>query len=187
MKLIVGLGNPGEKYSESRHNVGFLFLDKLREKFLWQKGYDITEWNKQKVFNSELCFLKQGSRVLAMLQKPLTYMNRSGDAVERVVKKFDIENIEEDLILVHDDLDLPLGKFKIQKGKSPLGHKGVRSIEEKLHTANFKRVRVGIENREGMGIVGEDYVLMKFSKEEKEVLEEIIQESIAGILSEILM
>jgi peptidyl-tRNA hydrolase len=63
----------------------------------------------------------------------------------------------------------------------------VRSIEEKLHTANFKRVRVGIENREGMGIVGEDYVLMKFSKEEKEVLEEIIQESIAGILSEILM
>ena len=187
MKLIVGLGNPGEKYHNTRHNVGFLFLDALREKFLWQNDYDITDWDKQKIFNSELCFLKQGSRVVAMLQKPLTYMNRSGDVVTKIVEKFDVEDIKEDLILVHDDLDLPLGKFKIQVGKSPLGHNGVRSVEESLGTTDFKRIRIGVENRGGMDISGEDYVLMKFLKTEKEIINEVMQDAVKGILSDILM
>ena len=187
MKLIVGLGNPGEKYHNTRHNVGFLFLDSLREKFLWQKDYDITDWEKQKIFNSELCTLKQGSRVVAMLQKPLTYINRSGDVVSKIVKKFDVEDVREDLVLVHDDLDLPLGKFKIQVGKSPLGHNGVRSVEERLGVTDFKRIRIGVENRGGIDIPGEDYVLMNFLKTEREIVDEVIQDAISGILSDILM
>jgi peptidyl-tRNA hydrolase, PTH1 family len=187
MKLIVGLGNPGEKYHNTRHNAGFLFLDALREKFLWQKDYDITDWNKEKLFNSELSFLKQGSRIVAILQKPLTYMNRSGDVVAKITKKFDIEEIREDLILVHDDLDLPLGKFKIQVGKAPLGHNGVRNVEERLGTTQFKRIRIGVENRGGMDIAGEDYVLLKFLKSEREIVDEVIQEAISGILSDILI
>ena len=108
MKLIVGLGNPGEKYHSSRHNVGFLFLDALREKLLWQGDCSVTDWKEEKTFNSKLCLLKKGSEVIAILQKPLTYMNRSGDAVAKVVKKFNIEDFGENLILIHDDLDLSL-------------------------------------------------------------------------------
>lgn len=187
MKLIVGLGNPGEKYHSSRHNVGFLFLDALREKLLWQGDYSVTDWKEEKTFNSKLCLLKKGSEVIAILQKPLTYMNRSGDAVAKVVKKFDVEEFGENLILIHDDLDLPLGKFKIQVEKAPLSHNGVRSVEERVGTKEFKRIRIGIENRGGVDIAGEDYVLMRFLDSEKEIVDEIIQEAVSIILPDMLV
>jgi len=132
MKLITGLGNPGRKYLETRHNVGFLFVDTLREKFLYQKDLNITEWEEDNMFNSELCFLKEGSRIIAILQKPLTYMNKSGEAVAKVLRKFEIEDLDENFVLIHDDLDIPLGKFKIQLGKSPQGHNGVKNIEDRV-------------------------------------------------------
>jgi len=187
MKLITGLGNPGEKYSETRHNVGFLFLDTLREKFLYQRDISATDWKKEKAFSSEICFLKEGSKVLAMLQKPLTYMNRSGEAVSKIIRKYEIGNLSDDFILVHDDLDIPLGKFKIQKGKSPFGHNGVRSVEERLKENEFKRVRIGIEGRDNMNIPGEDYVLMRFTSSEKEILDEVVQDAVRGILADILI
>jgi PTH1 family peptidyl-tRNA hydrolase len=187
MKLITGLGNPEKKYLQTRHNAGFLFLDALREKFLYQKEISITEWEKDDMFNSELCFLKSGSKIIAILQKPLTYMNKSGEAVAKIIKKFEIGDIDKTLILIHDDLDLPLGKFKIQVGKSPLGHNGVKDVEQSVGTAVFKRVRIGVEARENKNIPGEDYVLMKFSKEEKEIIDEVIQDAIQGILADILM
>jgi len=187
MKLITGLGNPGEKYSNTRHNVGFLFLDSLREIFLYQKDISATEWNKEKIFSSELAFLKEGSRIVATMQKPSTYMNRSGEAVAKLIRKYEIVDLADNFILVHDDLDIPLGKFKIQRGKSPLGHNGVNSVEERIGIVDFKRVRIGVEARENRNIPGEDYVLTRFSKEEKEIIDEVIQEAIKGVLADILI
>lgn len=187
MKLITGLGNPEEKYSETRHNAGFLFLDSLREKFLYQKDISATEWKKEDTFKSELSFLKNGSQVIAIIQKPQTYMNRSGEAVAKLVKKYEIEDLQNNLILVHDDLDIPLGRFKIQAGKSPLGHNGVKDVEDRLGTNEFKRVRIGVEARTNKNISGEDYVLMKFTKEERVILDEVIQDAISGVLADILM
>ncbi len=187
MKLITGLGNPGEKYSNTRHNVGFLFLDVLREMFLYQKDISATEWEQEKIFSSQLALLKEGSRVIAIMQKPLTYMNRSGDAVSKLIKKYEIVDLADNFILVHDDLDIPLGKFKIQRGKSPLGHNGVKSVEDKIGMADFKRVRIGIEARENKNIPGEDYVLTKFTKDEQIIIDEVIQEAIKGILADILI
>jgi len=187
MKLITGLGNPGKKYQKSRHNVGFLVLDRLRERFLFQKNYNVTDWEEEKTFMSEMAFLKQGSRVIAILQKPLTYMNNSGQAVSKVVKKYNIEKLEENFILIHDDLDIPFGKYKIQKSKSPKGHNGVADVESLLQTTKFQRVRVGIESRIEKNIPGEDFVLMNFTKDEQIVLDEVIDDVVNTILPEILL
>lgn len=187
MKLITGLGNPGKKYQKSRHNVGFLLLDKLRERFLFQKEYRVTDWEEEKTFMSELAFLKQGSKVIAILQKPLTYMNNSGQAVSKVIKKYDIEDLGDNFMLVHDDLDIPLGKYKIQKSKSPKGHNGVGDVEDMLKTTKFQRVRVGIESRIEKCIPGEDFVLMNFTKDEQIVLDEVLDDVVNVILSEILL
>lgn len=187
MKLITGLGNPGKKYQKNRHNVGFLVLDRLRERFLFQKNYNVTDWEEEKTFMSEMAFLKQGSRVIAILQKPLTYMNNSGQAVSKVVKKYSIEKLEENFILIHDDLDIPFGKYKIQKSKSPKGHNGVADVESLLQTTKFQRVRVGIESRIEKNIPGEDFVLMNFTKDEQIVLDEVIDDVVNTILPEILL
>jgi PTH1 family peptidyl-tRNA hydrolase len=187
MKLITGLGNPGNKYEGTRHNVGFLFLDTLREKFFYQKEISTTDWKKEEMFFSKICLLKEGNRVLAMLQKPLIYMNRSGEAVAKMVSKHEITDLSNNFILVHDDLDIPLGKFKIQTGKSPVGHNGVKNVEERLGLVDFKRVRIGVEARKNKNILGEDYVLGKFTKTERELIEEVIQDAIRGVLADILI
>lgn len=187
MKLIVGLGNPEKKYQNTRHNVGFMFLDMLREKFSNMGDIYSTEWKKEDMFESQISFLKKKDRVLAMLVKPLTYMNLSGSAVVKIVKKYGIKNVEEDLLLVHDDLDLPLGKFKIQLGKSPQGHNGVKSVEASLKSNSFRRIRIGIENRKESKIPGEDYVLMPFPEYEKEILLNCLGESIKSSLTEIFL
>jgi peptidyl-tRNA hydrolase, PTH1 family len=187
MKLITGLGNPGEKFEGTRHNVGFIFLDALREKFLYQKEISTTDWKKEKAFSSEICLLKEGNKVLAMLEKPLTYMNRAGEAVAKIVKKHEVSDLSNNFILIHDDLDIPLGKFKIQSGKSPLGHNGVKNVEERLGIVDFKRVRIGVEARKNKNIPGEDYVLKKFLDSEREIIDEVIQEAIQGVLADVLM
>jgi PTH1 family peptidyl-tRNA hydrolase len=186
MKLITGLGNPGDKYSNTRHNAGFLFVDRLREEFLYEKGLNVTEWRMEDTFQSEIAFLKKGSRIIAIFQKPQTFMNKSGEAVAKLVKKFEIDT-SKDFILVHDDLDIPLGNFKIQEGKSPKGHNGVSSVEDRVGGVDFKRVRIGIENREVKNIPGEEYVIMNFLKEERETVDEVITEAVKSILSEILL
>lgn len=186
MKLITGLGNPDEKYLETRHNVGFLFLDILREKFNYEKDISPTDWKKEDMFFSEISFLKKGTKVLAMLQKPQTYMNRSGEAVAKVVDKYEVGDLNRDFLLIHDDLDIPLGRFKIQMGKSPIGHNGVKNVEERLGTVDFKRVRIGVDARENANIPGEDYVLSKFDEYEKEIIDEVIQDAIKEILGDTL-
>jgi len=134
MKLIVGLGNPGEKYENSRHNLGFVVLDALLQKLT---PVEKTVWQEEKKSNSLIA--KVGDLILA---KPQTFMNASGFAVKKLNTKYQILNTE--LWVVHDDIDLPLGKIKIRKGGGSAGHRGIDSIAKELETHDFVRFRLGI-------------------------------------------
>ena len=160
MKLIVGLGNPGDKYKNHRHNVGFLFIDfiaKLLDGYIAEKKHNnIT--------------IKQFNNII--LAKPLTYMNNSGTAVSKLFKNLKLKN--ENLIVVHDDLDIPLGKFKIQKGVGPKLHNGIESVQNKLGLKDFWRVRIGVDNRALTGwLGGETYALQDFKPDELEIVQSI--------------
>lgn len=161
MKLIIGLGNPGEKYKESRHNVGFMVLDRLNKKS-WQKsksGLLIYSWFRS---NIELI-------------KPQIFMNDSGIAVKYAVNKHKLKPIN--LYVIHDDLDLPLGSWKIQFAKGPKDNGGINSIEQVLGTDDFWRIRVGVNNRNPENrISGEDYVLEDFVKDERVILDKVIND-----------
>ena len=164
MKVIVGLGNPGEKYSKNRHNVGFMVVDQLA------KQLECGEWGMTKKFNAEIILAKN-----YILVKPQTYMNDSGEAVSAICRFYKIKT--EDLYIVHDDLDIAIGNYKIQYGKGPQVHNGLLSIEEKLGTDQFFNVRVGVENRPvrgNKGIPGMVYSLQDFTKEEREIVEGVM-------------
>jgi peptidyl-tRNA hydrolase, PTH1 family len=154
MFLIVGLGNPGAQYELTRHNVGFRILDMLGGGD-WESKHDAL-------------MLKLEDVILA---KPQTFMNVSGKSVAQILKYYP----DAQLIVVHDELDLPLGSLKIIKGSGSAGHNGVQSIIDELGTKDFIRVRVGINNPETkQEIPGDAYVLQKFSKKEESVLKEAL-------------
>ncbi len=166
MKLIVGLGNPGKKYEKSRHNVGFMVVDRLVA----------SGWKKSK--SGLVHFAWIGSKVEVI--KPQTFMNRSGEAVAYAVGKHSLKL--ENLYVIHDDLDIALGEYKIQQGKGPKIHNGLNSVTEKLKSENYWRVRVGIENRgEGDKIPGRAYVLQKFSIEEEKILNDAMDSIVEEI------
>ncbi len=167
-KLIVGLGNPGEDYKNTRHNTGSLFIDYLTGKCKVEK--------KGKLKNSHFYKLDNGD----ILLKSDTFMNNSGIAVKEAVKWFDTD-IEKYLILVHDDLDLPLGKYKCQFAKSPRDHKGVKSVEDHLGTNKFHRVRIGIDNRGEKRIDGDKYVLTRFKTDEIMLIHEVFTDVLTKI------
>jgi len=170
MILIAGLGNPDVKYKNNRHNVGFIFIDYLFSKFSELTNLRINKFKYDKKLNSQFAKLVIDKNEL-ILVKPQTFMNRSGEAVRKVIEnwKLKIEN----LIVAHDDLDISLGKFKIQKGTGPLLHNGIESIENHLHTKDFWRVRIGVDNRKTANrINGETYVLQNFQPEEKEIIDQ---------------
>lgn len=148
MRLIVGLGNPGTKYAKTRHNVGYMAIDRLKAEVEEKKDL--------------------------ILAKPTTFMNESGVAVHALYSKYHIPYSS--LYVIHDDLDIPLGTFKIQLGKGPKTHKGLLSIYEKLGTKDFWHVRIGVENRADKKISGEDYTLMPFESQEKEVIDGVIDQ-----------
>jgi peptidyl-tRNA hydrolase, PTH1 family len=158
MFVVVGLGNPDNKYLKTRHNAGFLFLDylfdKAKNKSTKEEGNFISSDIKIKGLNFKLI-------------KPMTYMNLSGDAVKKVTGRMKVKdknfNISKDLIIVHDDVDLVPGKIKIKEKGSDAGHNGIKDIVEKLGTDNFLRLRIGI-GKEGFDT--SNYVLDKFKKEE---------------------
>lgn len=165
MLLIVGLGNPGEKYKDTPHNAGFYFVEKLREFMGWDSLYSVDDWRGDKLFECELSFARAGSSSRVILVKPYTFMNASGRCVKKLMDKFEVKS--KDLILVHDDLDIKLGDFKIQMGKGPRAHNGVDSVQMTLGTTQFLRVRIGIEDRDKDNkIPGEDYVLTKMSEDQ---------------------
>jgi len=174
MKLIVGLGNPGEKYENTRHNVGFFVLDGLSDGGnVGEVNGDpaIVTWHEDKQVYTLNVILAPEAAVLA---KPQTFMNESGKAVKYLCQKHKV--LPEELLVVHDDLDIQLGTFKLQFGKGPKLHNGVTSVENYLGTKEFWRLRVGVEGRiknQESRIKGEDYVLSRFSKDEIAVLESI--------------
>lgn len=157
MKLIVGLGNPGKDYENTRHNVGFQLLDYIALK----KGLD---FNKEK-FNAKYCEVNiNGEKVI--LLKPLSYMNLSGNVVSKFVAfyKIEIKNI----LIIQDDLDMGVGRIKIVHNSSSGGHNGIKDIERCLGTNSYARVKIGIANDKTLDT--KDYVLGRFSKEEMQIL-----------------
>ncbi|KXK11220.1 MAG: Peptidyl-tRNA hydrolase [Microgenomates bacterium OLB23] len=169
MKLLVGLGNPGEKYVHTRHNVGFMFLEWLA------KGE--VEWkHNEKLFGKVGEIMQQHEKLL--LLKPQTFMNDSGKAVSAVANFYNIPHSH--IVVVHDDLDIVFGSYKIQTGRGPKVHNGLLSIEQHIKDIGFMRVRIGVDGRDQQNRVsGESYVLQNFTKEELEVLYERIFVDIA--------
>lgn len=150
MKLIVGLGNPGKEYENTRHNLGYLFIDY----YLNKKGINL-EW-KEKFNGLYLDTVIGGEKIIFM--KPLTYMNLSGEAVKKYLDYFKID--VSDLLVVVDDLDLGVGNYKIKNNGSSGGHNGLKNIELNIGTQNYKRFRIGISNTT---YDVKDYVLGKIS------------------------
>jgi len=182
MKLIVGLGNPGEKYRNNRHNVGWLVLDVLKQEiskseFLISKQIPNPNFQFQKKFQSEV--IKVNNLILA---KPLTMMNSSGVAVKKLVNQYKVKI--SDLYVIHDDLDIQLGDYKIQKSKGPKEHKGLMSIDEALGTSDYWHIRVGVDNRPlDNRTPGEEYVLQDFTNEEKGILDTTSQKLLIDLIA----
>jgi PTH1 family peptidyl-tRNA hydrolase len=142
MKLIVGLGNPGEKYDNTRHNIGFMAVDKLKQRLAPDNS-----WEKE--HKHEALVVKTTYKSIPLLlAKPLTFMNDSGRAVSALSHMHKISH--HDIIVIHDDLDLPLGTIKVKKDGGSAGHNGIKSIIENLGTDNFLRVRLGIGRPEAV-------------------------------------
>lgn len=155
MKLIVGLGNPGIEYEKTRHNVGFMVIDKLSEKLECPL--------KEKKFNG--IFYKDKDVILA---KPLTYMNNSGEFVKAIVEYYDV--LIDDIIVVYDDMDTELGKVTIRQSGSSGGHNGIKSIIQHLNTQDIKRLKIGICRNEN----AINFVLGKFSFADSKIIEKVV-------------
>jgi len=166
-KLIFGLGNPGKEYADTRHNIGFNIVDELAREW----GVDLSR-NKFKGHYGEYHGAK-GEKVI--LVKPQTFMNLSGECVQPWVAFLKIP--EEDILVIHDELDLPLGRFKAQWAAGPAGHNGIRSIIEKLGHKNFNRLRVGV-GHPGRTSAVTGHVLSPFSREEEEKVQQVIAKGV---------
>lgn len=182
MFLIVGLGNIGKQYDQTPHNAGFMFVEQFLKLKMHDINYSIRNWTVKSKFQSDIAEIWEEQEKKIILAKPRTFMNRSGLAVASLCSFFNID-ISKELILVHDDLDIQLGRFKIQRNRFPYGHKGVISVQRALPTTDFIYVRLGVDNRqkEQTNISGEEYVLKKFDKDELLTLNEVIVEAITGL------
>ncbi len=162
MRLLIGLGNPGEKYEKTRHNVGVMLVERAGE-ILLPAGRQVGSVQNDKG-NA------QNDKINWKAVKLKCFMNDSGIEVRQVMNFYKVE--PKDLIIVHDDLDIKLGEFKIQHGKGPYGHNGILSIERELGTKEFTRVRIGIENRDPENkVAGVEYTLQNFTSEELIIIE----------------
>ena len=175
MKLIIGLGNPTKQYENTRHNAGFIVLDEI------QKSLDFPTFKLNEKFKAEITENTiHGEKII--LAKPQTFMNLSGQSVIAIASfyKIEIENI----IVIHDDLDIELGMIKVSEDSKAAGHNGVQSIFDTLGTQKIKRIRIGIEGAEKKlerQMSGSDFVLQKFSIEELDAIKNITQEVIKNI------
>lgn len=182
MKLIVGLGNPGERYAGSRHNLGFAVVDKLLTEWLTVKQPE-KFWQFNKDFNSEIGKIQEKD---VLLVKPQTHMNSSGIAVKKIADYFKVA--PEDVIIVHDDLDLILGKIKVRLGGGLGGHHGLESIMNHLGTDKFIRVRLGIGNQKShsgehkrISFSAEKFVLEEFEQNEHSEVRRMIKQAIQAL------
>jgi len=153
MTIIVGLGNPDKKYQRTRHNVGQRVIKELAK-------------NKSKDF---------------ILAQPQSYMNQSGLTVKKLTSFYKVKS--ENLWVIHDDIDLPLGSFKISQGQGSAGHKGVQSIINELKTKDFHRIRIGICPQKGKPKAVDKFVLQNFTKDEERIIKGVVDEAIRAIES----
>src|SRR4030042_1287744 len=183
VKLIVGLGNPGFLYARNRHNIGFMCISHLA------KAHKITFDRKQGHARTGIGNI---GRYKAVIARPQTYMNASGESVSALLKRLNVK--PSDLIVIHDDLDLPVGKIRLRLGGSSGGHKGIDSIIARIGTRDFHRIRVGVgrpDSGESSEAAKEEavisYVLSDFTSEERKIMDMTIPqacEAIAYLLAE---
>lgn len=166
IKLIIGLGNPGKEYENTRHNLGFLFIDEI-ENFL--PAGDAPKGQKNKKI---------------ILAKTQTFMNKSGAAVLSLLKKFKIK--PENVLVVHDDIDILLGKFKLSFGRRSAGHKGVESVIKTLKTKNFWRLRIGIQPKQATRTKANKIILKKLTPGELKEFDKIMKKAISELETALL-
>lgn len=173
--LIVGLGNPGNEYLKTWHNAGFMFIDEVITM------ENLSQLSFETKFNAETNMYRKNSKKIYLL-KPQTFMNNSGQSVKQIAKFYDIQT--KNIILVHDDLDIEFGKYKISFGKGPKIHNGVNSVENHLSSTEFWRVRLGVETRSKelkTKFKGSDYVLSKIGKDDLEKFSEVFSNAYSAI------
>ena len=175
MMLIVGLGNPGKEYENTPHNAGFMALDEFA------RVHGLPSFKLAKKHSS---LISEGTlnSVKVLLAKPQTFMNNSGKAVQSLLK-LSLGKTKLSLVVVHDDIDIPLGKVKVSNGSGSAGHKGVDSIIQSLGTKDFARIRIGIQPADSKPENIEEFVLQKFSKAELPLFQSAIQEAVSSISS----
>ena len=190
MVLIIGLGNPGKKYEKTRHNIGFQAVDEIAANF------QFPIFNFQSIFNAQTSKGKiNGQNVI--LAKPQTFMNLSGKSVKLLIKTYKIKPVAnfsdrlnkrqrlglENLWVVHDDIDLPLGKIRISIGQGAAGHKGVESIIREIGTKNFVRFRAGIQPKQTDRPIynTEKFVLQRVNKEKEKIVKEVIEKTVKAV------
>lgn len=170
IKLVVGLGNPGKSYANTRHNMGFMVLDEIA------KRLEITKWKERDnalYFDTHLDFCR------VVFIKPQNFINLSGDVMIKFVKYLNIKT--EDILIISDDLDLPVGSIKLKEKGSSGGHNGLKNIENQLGTNEYKRIKIGISNNKEMDT--KDYVLGKISPADKKIFTTVIQKAADAVLA----
>ena len=165
MKLVVGLGNPGQIYNNTRHDVGFMVLDKIATK--------LNSTLEKDAFNGLLC-IENRTKEKVIFLKPQSYMNLSGDVVRKFADYYKVSF--DDILIISDDLDMPLGKIRLRTKGSSGGHNGLKDIFNKLNTTSIKRIKIGIANNKLIDT--KEYVLGKFNKQEQEIIDNSIEKAV---------
>lgn len=169
MKLVVGLGNPGKQYVNTRHNIGYTIVNALAET-------ERLQWSVSKKHNAEIA--KKNSLLIA---KPMTFMNDSGKSVHSIMAYYDLG--PEDVLVCHDDADLPFGEMQLAHSKGAAGHNGIKSIIQMIGTKSFARIRFGIRNpQEMVHVKAEDFVLKNFTKAEKDRIPDLLSAALEKIV-----
>lgn len=177
MILIIGLGNPGLKFKNTRHNLGFEILDQFKKEGVF------SAWEDKKRLKAKICAGEYEDKKI-ILAKPQTFMNNSGEAVKLLTAFYKISPI--DLWVIHDDIDLEFGKIRVKNESGSGGHKGIESIITLLGTKNFNQLKIGVLNQEKDKIDVKKFVLQKFTKQELEQLKDIKSETISLLSSSLL-
>lgn len=193
MKLLIGLGNPGEKYTRTRHNVGFIILDEIQKnlefpKFEFNKKFNalvtekniVSEKNKPNLLSK---IFSASNKEKIILVKPQTFMNNSGESIRAIFDFYKLSS--RNLVVINDDLDILVGKYKVSSDSSARGHNGVQSIIDHIGTQNIKRVKVGVEKETGRAsrqTPGEQFVLDNFTSDELNKITSLTSQIVSEIL-----
>lgn len=183
MKLLVGLGNPGKKYEKTRHNAGFMALDVFTRTCEEQGAFFLNAREKNTRYEATEYIWAHGDKKETILCVwPQLFMNRSGEVIREFVRSHGKKlTLADDLIVLHDDIDIPIGRLKVDKNASSGGHKGVQNTIDQLGVKDFVRFRIGIQPLRKTSSATEDFVIKKFSKEEEKTLSGVY-DTVAGAL-----